>query len=262
MPLAWMLQSLIFVSVLTVTSYNYAIAQNLDQKQRALDLITNTAERICGEALTSGNIESSEVQGKVEGQLKGLASKLAEAGISGSGKIVNEQYKGVLRSELASTLHDIRRCKLTILQSLKGELLGSRDQSLNPIPSTRSASPPTLSGAYEGVLIAELAHIDGGRVEKAWRVKLLIDPMRPGNSQFSGTMITYFDTQTVQRPVYGEIDEEHHLVFKQLDSEVDVYFEGLLTANSINATVSGALPAIPRLPPGYAASLKSLRVYK
>jgi hypothetical protein len=118
------------MALFTEMPYNNAFADELlNQKQRALELIANTADRICGEAQTSGNIENSELQGKIEGQLKGLASKLAEAGISGSGKITNEQYQGVVRSELASTLHDIRQCKLKILERLQEQVLGPSSQS-------------------------------------------------------------------------------------------------------------------------------------
>jgi hypothetical protein len=59
-----------------------ARAENLDAQQKALDLITNTADKICNVVSVRGEAKSSEVKGNVTAQLNGLASKLADIGVS------------------------------------------------------------------------------------------------------------------------------------------------------------------------------------
>jgi hypothetical protein len=53
--------------------------------QQAMDLITNTADRICNVVSTKGDVESSEAKGEVKAVLSGLAAKLADVGVSSSG---------------------------------------------------------------------------------------------------------------------------------------------------------------------------------
>jgi hypothetical protein len=51
-----------------------------------IKLITDAADRICNVVTANGSASSMDVQGEVKAELRGLASKLANAGISGSGK--------------------------------------------------------------------------------------------------------------------------------------------------------------------------------
>jgi hypothetical protein len=88
-----------------ITLAHVVAAAPLDTTAQALDLITNTADRICNVVSTKGEAESSEVKGQ-------LKAKLADVGVTGSGSIDNEQYQNVLRRDLASTLQDSAECKL------------------------------------------------------------------------------------------------------------------------------------------------------
>ena len=80
-------------------------AAPLDTKQ-AIDLITQTADRICNVVSTKGEADSADVKGQVKAQLSGLAAKLANVGVSATGGITNDQYQNMLRKDLSSTLHD------------------------------------------------------------------------------------------------------------------------------------------------------------
>src|SRR4051794_21144455 len=81
-----------------------AHADTFGNQQRALALITDTADRICSVVRDRGEASSSEVQGEVRAQLNGLASRLADVGVNGAGSISNGRYEGVLRGQLADTL--------------------------------------------------------------------------------------------------------------------------------------------------------------
>ncbi len=110
------------LSMAPIASPHLASAAPLDTKQ-ALDLITQTADRICNVVSTKGEAESADVKGQVQAQLSGLAAKLANLGVSGTGSINNEQYQNVLRQDLASTLRDNTECKLTVFKTLQPKLL-------------------------------------------------------------------------------------------------------------------------------------------
>jgi hypothetical protein len=75
---------------------------------------------------TKGEAESSEVKGEIKAQLSGLAAKLADAGISGSGSINNDQYQSVLRKDLPTALQNNAICKLKVFDTLQNKLLETR----------------------------------------------------------------------------------------------------------------------------------------
>lgn len=96
-----------------------------------LKLITDTADRICNVVTAAGSSNSSEVQGQVKAELHGLLSHLAEAGISGSGKVSEDHYQNVLRQDLAGTLRDNAACKLKVFETLSTKLLSSTEKQPN-----------------------------------------------------------------------------------------------------------------------------------
>jgi hypothetical protein len=116
-----------------------ARADNFEAQQKALDLITAAAGKICNVVSTRGEVNSSDVKGNVTVQLRGLASKLAEAGVSGTGSITSEQYENVLRSDLAAALKDNTACRLKVFETLQQKLPGS-GPSLEP----ESAEPGAM----------------------------------------------------------------------------------------------------------------------
>jgi len=81
----------------TLVKHDIACADSLEAQQKALELITNTADRICNIVSTKGDADSTEAKGDVKAQVNGLLSKLADIGVSGSGGINNETYQNVLR---------------------------------------------------------------------------------------------------------------------------------------------------------------------
>jgi hypothetical protein len=117
---------LVLVIATTPATHDIARAESLEAEQKALDLITNTADKICNVVSTRGEAESSEVKGEIKAQLKGLAAKLADAGISGTGSIINEQYQSVLREDLPTALRDSAACKLKVFDTLQNKLLQTR----------------------------------------------------------------------------------------------------------------------------------------
>jgi hypothetical protein len=100
-----------------------AVQAQVQDVGQTLDVINNTADRICGVVRDSGSASSSAVQGAVNAELSGLASRLAGAGLQGTVSITNEDYQGVLRNELGSTLSNVAACKLKVFESLQNKLI-------------------------------------------------------------------------------------------------------------------------------------------
>jgi len=133
----------------TPVTHDIAHAESLEAQEKALDLIANTADRICNIISTKGEADSVEAKGGVTAQLNGLASKLADIGISGSGSFNNESYQNVLRPDLPLALKDNAACKLKVFNSLQSKLLetaptksGSGAAAGPATPAPRSAPVP------------------------------------------------------------------------------------------------------------------------
>jgi hypothetical protein len=133
------------VGIAAIAFFDAADAASLDAPQ-ALELITKTADSICNVVSTKGEAESAEVKGEVKAQLSGLAAKLADAGVSGSGAIKSDRYQNVLRQDLASALHDNTSCRLKVFDALQTKLLSS---ATTPPRSRRQTEeipkPPSMS---------------------------------------------------------------------------------------------------------------------
>jgi len=120
-----------------------AYAQSINETQ--MDLIAKYADKICGQAATKGEAQSSEMQGELHAQLQGLAKNLLDVGGSGSGKLASSAYENVAREDLAANLHDVRGCRLKMFDSLKAAAIlpgppQYHDQSSQP-SSTPNPKP-------------------------------------------------------------------------------------------------------------------------
>lgn len=116
----------VLVVLMTVGISSAPHAQStMEERAQALDLIADTADRICNVVTTSGETQSSEVQGSIQAQLSRLASWLVSAGVSGSGKITTEQYQNVFREDLADVLRHNADCKVKVVELLHSSILSS-----------------------------------------------------------------------------------------------------------------------------------------
>jgi hypothetical protein len=109
--------------VLQVVSWTSMAQAQAQDVAKILELIANTADRICYVIVDKGSASSAEAKGAVNVELNGLASRLIGAGVNGTGGITNEEYQNVLRQEMANAIHDSAICKLQVLESLNPKLL-------------------------------------------------------------------------------------------------------------------------------------------
>jgi hypothetical protein len=119
-------KSIAYSISLTLLASFAAVAQTqdrLESQKLALNLISDTADRICNEVSRTGETRSAEVSGQIQAQLKGLAARLLNVGVSTAGNITSSQYQNVLQEHLARVLVENAACKLEVLKLLKGSLL-------------------------------------------------------------------------------------------------------------------------------------------
>ena len=170
---------LVLVIAAAPATHDMTRADSLEAQQKALELITNTADRICYIVSTTGDANSVEAQGHVTAQLNGLASKLADIGVSGSGGFNNETYKNVLRQDLASTLNNSVACKLKVFDTLQNKLLETRPAQPAPVPQ----SFPAPAHQPAPALLRTLAG-----VEQVWSVAFSPDGRTLASGAFDKTI--------------------------------------------------------------------------
>ena len=108
------------MSVATAFASFPACAQSVAQ---ALQEITDTVDRLCGNVATSGQTNAASGAAEVKAELNGLAKRLADLGVSASGSTSSSTYEGVIQQELPTALRDVRECKLKVFQTLQEKLL-------------------------------------------------------------------------------------------------------------------------------------------
>jgi hypothetical protein len=111
-----------------------ASAQDLAQQSAALKEIRETAADICYTVQQEGQQSESELSGKVQAQLNGVITKLAQLNLEGAGKLRNQQYQGVVREEVASTLKHSADCRKDVFDKLVALMI--------PRPVSPPSPPP------------------------------------------------------------------------------------------------------------------------
>lgn len=127
---------LIAISVFSAAAYGQSTVID------TLEIIGNYVDRICGLVALKGGANSWEVRGDIKAELKGLAAKLAEAGVSGGGKITSDEYTNVVRDQLAGVWKTNQTCRVTIDKELRATLLPTPLQPPPPNPYYNPPPPP------------------------------------------------------------------------------------------------------------------------
>jgi len=84
----------------------------------AIKLIRETAADICTTVPTEGSNGSVELTSSAKAKLDGAVAKFVNLGVEGAAKYQSEQYKGVLRVDLAQAINAANNCKLTVFNTL------------------------------------------------------------------------------------------------------------------------------------------------
>ena len=170
-----------------------AYAEEADIEKIKLDLITETADKICNAVSIDGSTTSKEVKGEINAQLSGLASKLASAGVSGTGSLNTETYHNVLQKDLAEVLKDNSSCKLKVFDALQSKLLSANDLRKVPAQDAQILLG-TWAGSYQCGTSAGTLHwnieADAGQITITEQNSRKIGPwLRHGGTTYTATWI-------------------------------------------------------------------------
>jgi hypothetical protein len=106
--------------------FSSASSKQLEVQQ--LGLIRDTATSICNTVKdASGKSTNSQVQGEIKGELSGLFSRLATAGLSGTGSITNETFDGLTRDATAAALSGDRDCRERVFDKMFDRISNSTE---------------------------------------------------------------------------------------------------------------------------------------
>jgi hypothetical protein len=119
----------ICISIFTIT---WANAAENDTTEKALRLITDTADKICNTIPLEGEHRTLMLHGTAKAELNGLLKKLTDLGIQGSANYSSEEYTNVLQADLAKALQDNTNCKLTVFTSLQKKLIPNSSPNQSP----------------------------------------------------------------------------------------------------------------------------------
>lgn len=123
------LKGMIFVLVIFFFYLGTVRADDLDNRQKALNIIADFADKFCKEVPRIGKSSSKEITGDTKLELKGLLKKIADLGFGVRAKYNSNNYEGLLQTDLASTIQDNIKCRLKIWGDLKDKLLTDQPTS-------------------------------------------------------------------------------------------------------------------------------------
>lgn len=123
--------SLISMALFLVTvimAFNGYAADDDPLQERAIQLILETADRICVTIETEGSSHVTEFSGEANAELSKVLKSLADLGIKGAAKYQESDYQGVLREDLIDAINAQNDCKLAVFERLEAKLILPRTQ--------------------------------------------------------------------------------------------------------------------------------------
>jgi len=118
------------------------------EQKEALAVIRETADDICYTVTQAGQANSARVLGEIQAKITGVASKVVDLGVSGSGEFDAREFTGVLQSDLAAALRDSAACRKGVFDKLEAKLLTTASPPPLP-PQASTPTPETSDVLYE-----------------------------------------------------------------------------------------------------------------
>lgn len=143
--------------VLVMVSRSHA-ADDLDRQQKALNIISEFASKICQDISLSHETSSLELSASAKAGLKGVAKKIADLGFEAATKYSNTTEQGLLQQNLAQALADSRTCRVKVWDDLKGKLLASGSAAVGS-PKLKSEKPSLPKVTPDAIVEDRIAEI-------------------------------------------------------------------------------------------------------
>jgi hypothetical protein len=105
---------------------SHAVTADTDyikHNRELLDLITDTADKMCKDIPLKGSGSDFAASGNLSAEVSGLAKKLTDAGAKIEGSYQSHEFQGLLQQDLLKALQNSTQCRLLIWKDLKGQFL-------------------------------------------------------------------------------------------------------------------------------------------
>ncbi|MEI8210375.1 MAG: hypothetical protein WCG16_14285 [Methylococcales bacterium] len=106
-----------------------ASAQTLDQQKKALDIIADFAEKICGKTSTTGETNNLELSAEAKAELGKVLERIYGIGIDAAAIYQNGSFNNVLQKDLLEDVKITTDCKNQVSKRLEEKLLSSNTYS-------------------------------------------------------------------------------------------------------------------------------------
>lgn len=147
--------------VLTIMPVKQALAQgNLENQAKALVVIREFANDICGTMKTEGSNSSIELSGDAQAKLGGALSKILNLGIEGAAKYRSEEYKNVLQKDLAALIQKSTDCKLDVFKLLQAKMILSAKEEPSQAAERIFERMKSNSAAQRSAAITDIMALD------------------------------------------------------------------------------------------------------
>ena len=133
------------VALLSLSPYSVSPVwgqADAEQKRQAqaLKLIRETAHGICYDIQQHGEQSDFHVEGEIHAKVSGVAAKIANLGIGGTAELLDSQYQGILRQQLAAAIKTSTDCRKDVFDKLyetmlRGPAASQQTQRWSPSPS-------------------------------------------------------------------------------------------------------------------------------
>lgn len=114
---------LLVVSGVCFPLHHSAAKGSLEDKEKALNIIADFAERLCRDIPLRGEGKTLELTGKAKAELNGLLKKVANLGVEGAVTYQDKTYNGLLQKDLVKALKASTDCRLEVWRDLKGKIV-------------------------------------------------------------------------------------------------------------------------------------------
>lgn len=127
-------------ALILLFSVSPTLAQTLTQQQKALAIIRETANDICGSVPLEQTNQQVDLTGSAKAKLSGALGKIVDAGISGAAKYTSGSSKGVLQKDLAQAIKAGSDCRQSVFQTLAPRMV---------LPATTGQAAPAIPTEFK-----------------------------------------------------------------------------------------------------------------
>lgn len=174
------------ISYLTIAAHSYA-QDYLEEKQKALNMIDDFAEKFCIEVPLESSAIKRELSTEAKVKLNNFLAKILDIELGAGGSYEISEYSGILQKDLVEALKNKSDCKLQIFALLKDEFFHDDTTISKRLPYVFVGESGTLAlqeYADEETMYLENVYSTGSKCVKDLsniNIKGEKDPVLPGH---------------------------------------------------------------------------------